>query len=77
MEVLLEENLFGQAKAKEALFRSLLVGPGIQSVRSYGLWMAVAFDSFEACKRVIDRCIAQGLEPLCDTASGRKSAGSA
>lgn len=60
-EVLLKEKLVEQVKTKEALFRSLLVHPAISSVRSYGLWMAVAFDSFNTCKRVIDKCIKEGV----------------
>ena len=48
-------------KNKEELFRSALTHPSIKSVRSFGLWMAVEFDSFEICKLVIDRCIAAGL----------------
>jgi len=46
---------------KEKLFRSLLVHPEIIAVRSFGLWLAVEFKSFDRCKKVIDRCIENGL----------------
>lgn len=46
---------------KEELFRSLLVHPKIKAVRSFGLWIAVEFDSFETNKKVIDGCIANGV----------------
>ena len=47
--------------AKEKLFRSLLVHPKIKAVRSFGLWMAIEFDSYETNKRIIDACIAEGV----------------
>jgi acetylornithine/succinyldiaminopimelate/putrescine aminotransferase len=61
MKALLEEGWIGQVKAKEELFHSLLVHPSIKAVRSYGLWMAVEFDSFDTCKKIIDQCIAAGV----------------
>lgn len=61
MKALLEEGWIGKVKNKEELFRSKLTHPSIKAVRSFGLWMAVEFDSFEICKQVIDRCIAAGL----------------
>ena len=61
MEVLLQENLVAQVVQKEALFLSLLQHPLIQSVRSKGLMMAVAFESFGQNKKIIDRCIAMGV----------------
>lgn len=61
MKALLEEGWIGEVKNKEELFRSKLSHPAIKAVRSFGLWMAVEFDSFEICKQVIDRCIAAGL----------------
>lgn len=48
-------------KAKEELFLSLLVHPKIKAVRSFGLWMAVEFDSYETNKKVIDACITEGV----------------
>lgn len=61
MKVLLEEKIIGDVKQKEELFKSLLIHPKIRAVRSFGLWMAVEFDSFETNKKIIDACIANGL----------------
>ena len=61
MKVLLDENLVKEIKEKESLFRSLLTHPKILAVRSYGLWVAVEFDSFESNKKVIDACIDAGI----------------
>jgi acetylornithine/N-succinyldiaminopimelate aminotransferase len=60
MKILLEEKFIENVKQKESLFKSLLTHPKIKAVRSFGLWMAVEFDSFETNKRVIDKC----LDPL-------------
>ena len=49
-----------RVKEKEELFRSLLVHPKIKAIRSFGLWMAVEFDSFETNKKIIDACIENG-----------------
>jgi acetylornithine/N-succinyldiaminopimelate aminotransferase len=61
MQALLEEGWMGTVKEKEQLFKSLLVHPKIKAVRSFGLWMAVEFDSFEMNKKIIDACIAAGV----------------
>jgi len=61
MEALLEEKMFASVKEKEALFKFLLQHPRIKSVSSFGLWMAVEFENFDECKKVIDSCIEQGL----------------
>lgn len=61
MEVLLSEGLMQEVKEKADLFRSLLSHPRIKRVNSFGLWMAVEFESFEACKKVIDHCIEAGV----------------
>lgn len=61
LEALLEEKWIDTVKSQEELFQSLLVHPKIKAVRSFGLWMAIEFDSFETNKRVIDACIANGL----------------
>jgi acetylornithine/N-succinyldiaminopimelate aminotransferase len=57
MKVLLEEGMINDVRQKEELFKSLLVHTKIRAVRSFGLWMAVEFDSFEVCKKVIDTCL--------------------
>ncbi len=61
MKALLEEEMMNGIKQKEELFRSLLVHPTIQAVRSFGLWLAIEFESFERNKRIIDKCIQQGV----------------
>jgi acetylornithine/succinyldiaminopimelate/putrescine aminotransferase len=68
MKVLLDEGMIKEVKKKEELFRSLLNhppeggrSPKIKQVRSFGLWMAVEFDSFETNKKVIDSCIENGI----------------
>jgi len=61
MKVLLEEKIINRIKAKEELFKSLLVHPKIKAIRSFGLWMAVEFDSFETNKEIIDTCIEDGV----------------
>jgi acetylornithine/N-succinyldiaminopimelate aminotransferase len=61
MKALLEEEMMKGIKEKEDLFRSLLVHPSIKAVHSFGLWLAVEFDSFETNKKVIDVCIANGV----------------
>ena len=61
MKVLLDEKKIGGTKEKEELFRSLLVHSKIKAIRSFGLWMALEFDSFETNKKVIDHCIENGV----------------
>jgi acetylornithine/succinyldiaminopimelate/putrescine aminotransferase len=57
MHVLLNEDLTGDVKRKEELFKSLLVHPKIKAVRSFGLWMALELESFDTNKKVIDTCL--------------------
>ena len=61
MKALLEEGWIVTVKAKEDLFKSLLVHPKIKAVRSFGLWIAIEFDSYETNKKVIDTCITEGV----------------
>ncbi|HKB43931.1 MAG TPA: aspartate aminotransferase family protein [Chitinophagaceae bacterium] len=61
MKALLEEKMTDEVKNKEELFRSFLVHPKIKTIRSFGLWIAVEFDSFETNKKIIDYCIATGV----------------
>jgi acetylornithine/succinyldiaminopimelate/putrescine aminotransferase len=61
IETILEDNLLDQVEEKAELFRSLLKHPRIKEIRNKGLMMAVAFDSFEILKPIIDRCIANGV----------------
>jgi len=61
LRALLDEQLMTGIAEKEQLFRTLLKHPAIKSITSFGLWLAVGFDSFEINKRVIDACIARGV----------------
>jgi acetylornithine/succinyldiaminopimelate/putrescine aminotransferase len=61
MEVLLEGKLIDTVAEKEKLFLQLLKHPEIKSIRSSGLWMAVAFESAEKCRKVIDACLENGV----------------
>lgn len=54
-------SIIDEVASKEKLFRSLLIHSKIRSIRSFGLWMAVEFDSFETNKKVIDACISNGV----------------
>lgn len=58
---LIEERMFDAVAEKEILFRKLLHHQKIKSINSFGLWMAVEFESFEECKKIIDRCIENGV----------------
>ncbi|MEJ0105818.1 MAG: aspartate aminotransferase family protein [Bacteroidota bacterium] len=57
MQSLLDEGIMDSVQQKEELFRSLLVHPAIKSIRSFGVWLALEFDSFETNKKIIDTCI--------------------
>ena len=61
LKALLDEKMISKVKEKEESFRSLLVHKKIRSVRSFGLWLALEFDSFETNKKIIDHCIANGV----------------
>lgn len=61
LNVLLNEKIIDDVENKNRLFKSLLVHHEIRSVRSCGLWMAVEFESFEKNKKVIGRCIENGV----------------
>ena len=61
MKALLDEEMMQTVKEKRQLFQSLLVHKKIKSVRSFGLWLALEFDSFQTNKKVIDSCISGGV----------------
>ena len=61
MKVLLENSWIDEVKNKEQLFLKQLKHKKINAVRSAGLWLAVEFESFEACKKIIDKCIEDGV----------------
>jgi acetylornithine/succinyldiaminopimelate/putrescine aminotransferase len=59
--VLIEEKLVEQVKEKENHFRSIPAHRQIKFIRSYGLWLAIQFDSAPLTKRIIDYCISKGV----------------
>ena len=61
LKTLLDTDLIAQVKAKELLFRQLLVHPAIVELRSAGLWMAVELPDFDFVQQVIRHCLEQGL----------------
>jgi len=61
LEVLINENLIATVGEKEALFRKLLVHPQIKQIRGKGLMLAVEFETFDLNKKIIDRCIENGV----------------
>lgn len=71
MMALLVEKMIDSVRMKEELFRSLLQHDRIKAVRSFGLWLAVEFDSFETNKKVIDSCLS-GSGRSFDSRSGQR-----
>jgi acetylornithine/N-succinyldiaminopimelate aminotransferase len=61
LNVLLRDNLIEQVTAKEALFKQLLVHPAIKEIRGKGLMLAIELAGFDLNKKIIDRCIANGI----------------
>ena len=60
-EVLLETKMITEVKDKEKMIIANLNHPAIRSIRSFGLWMSVQFESDEIAKTVIHQCIKNGL----------------
>ena len=60
-KVLLEEKITDSVTQKEQRFLSQLKSDKIRDISSFGLWMALKFDTFEIAKSVIDDCIADGV----------------
>jgi len=58
---LLSSRIMQKVKAKESLFKKFLVHPAIKEVRSFGLLLAVEFDSPALCRKVIETCLAGGV----------------
>lgn len=61
ISILKENKLIDQVKEKEDLFLDLLKHPKIKEIRSFGLMMAVEFESYEVLKPIIDRGIELGV----------------
>ena len=61
LEVLINENLATQAEAKGTLFRKYLIHPAIKDIRGKGLMLAIGLESFDINKKIVDRCIENGV----------------
>lgn len=61
LQVLHDEHLIEGVAKKAELFRSLLVHPKIKEIRGLGLMFSLQLESFEYNKKVIDKCIANGV----------------
>jgi len=61
LEFLLDNDLVSGVAEKETWFRELLVHPAIHQVRGNGLMMAVELENFDLNKKIIDRCIENGV----------------
>jgi acetylornithine/N-succinyldiaminopimelate aminotransferase len=61
MQLLLEENIIETVFGKEKLFLDNLDHPKIKNIRSFGLMMALEFDSFKQNKKVIDALLEEGI----------------
>jgi acetylornithine/succinyldiaminopimelate/putrescine aminotransferase len=61
LEVLLNEDIINKVAEKEKLFLNNLTHPAIKELRGKGLMLAVEFESFELNKKIIDRCIENGV----------------
>jgi acetylornithine/N-succinyldiaminopimelate aminotransferase len=61
LEVLLAEDLVSAVAEKEILMRSLLIHPAIKKIRGKGLMLAIELENFGLNKKIIDRCIANGV----------------
>lgn len=60
-EALLEEKMADEVEVKAAIFKKSLQHSKIKNVHAFGLWMAIEFDSFDTCKKIIDACIENGV----------------
>lgn len=61
MQVLLNENYIKEIPEKVELLNGLVIHHSIKNINSFGLWMAIEFESSEHCKKVIDNCIEKGV----------------
>jgi len=61
LDVITRERLWNGVPEKEKLIREKLKHPAIKGIRGKGLMLAVEFDSFEQNKKIIDRCLENGV----------------
>lgn len=58
---LLSSNLIDDVKNKESILLKNIQTPAIKSIKSFGLWMAIEFDSFDTTLAIAKKCIENGL----------------
>jgi acetylornithine/N-succinyldiaminopimelate aminotransferase len=63
LKLLLAESWIGLVRAKEKLFKKLLVHPKIKAVRTAGLLIAVEFQDAQSAKAAIDSCLHAADDP--------------
>lgn len=61
VDVITRERLWEGVPEKEKIIREKLKHPAIKEIRGKGLMLAVAFDTFEQNKKIIDRCLEMGV----------------
>jgi acetylornithine/N-succinyldiaminopimelate aminotransferase len=61
LQLIVNDGLMDSVAEKEALFRELLVHPAIKQIRGKGLMLAIELADFDLNKKIIDRCIANGV----------------
>jgi acetylornithine/N-succinyldiaminopimelate aminotransferase len=61
LQEIAESRCYETAPAKARLFTELLQHPAIRKINHCGLLMAVYLDDFDHLKKVIDRCLENGL----------------
>lgn len=61
MNVLLNEDIINDVKAKEKAFKELLIHPKIKAVRSKGLLIAIELENENAVMNTLSKCLDAGL----------------
>ena len=61
LKVLLEKDYIEQVKPKEEQFRKLLIHPQIKNINGTGLMLAVEFESEELNRKIIAKCLENGV----------------
>jgi acetylornithine/N-succinyldiaminopimelate aminotransferase len=60
-EFLLNSNIISTLKEKQTILLNHIQHSAIQSIRTFGLWMAIEFDSFETTLAIAEKCVQNGL----------------
>jgi acetylornithine/succinyldiaminopimelate/putrescine aminotransferase len=61
LNTIIESKFVEQVNEKEKLFRKNLIHTEIKNIRGKGLLLALEFENDDICKRIIDRCIYNGV----------------